>query len=83
MRPWRWQIPQIFQGYIAAQTLRDGGQLFDALDRIEQTVDGVPGFGTILERDEDIFEWHVVGHRILYERLHQQKYLYMVDIQPL
>ena len=73
MRPWRWQVPLIYQEYIAKQIQRDQGQLFAALDHIQQMVDGVPTEGTVIERDEDIFEWVVAGHRIIYERLQLQK----------
>ena len=83
MRPWRWQIPRIHQIYIASQPDSAMSQLIDALDEVEQTLDGVPTNGTMVEWDEAIFEWRVVGYRILYERLHDHQHLYMVDIQSI
>ena len=83
MRPWRWQIPRLYQAYIATQFQSGFGALFDALNYVEQTADGTPELGAIVEWEEDVFEWIVADHRIPYERLREQMALYMVDIQPL
>ena len=83
MRPWRWQVPRIHQTYIESQPHAILLQLIALLDQVEQTIDGVPQTGSVIEIDDDIFEWIVAGNRILYERLQEQQYLNMVDIHAI
>lgn len=82
MRPWRWIINETYK-QIVAQSLLDGLHLFNALDRIEQTLDGYPQEGTYVIEDDDgdIVRWQVAGYELLYERKVDTMHLLMANIQ--
>lgn len=82
MRLWRWIINDLYRKIIA-DSLRKGTQLFDALDRLEQTADGYPQEGQYSLEDQsgDIVRWQVASHEILYERIVDGKFLLMAAIE--
>ncbi|MEZ4726987.1 MAG: hypothetical protein R3E79_07625 [Caldilineaceae bacterium] len=82
MRPWRWIINKTYK-QIVAQSLRDGPDLFNALDRVEQTFNGYPQEGqyVIEDRDGNIVRWQVAGYELLYERKVDTMHLLMASIQ--
>ena len=82
MRPWRWIINDTYK-QIVAQSLQYGLDLFNALDRVEQTIDGYPQDGqySIEDNDGDIVRWHVAGYELLYERKTDTMHLLMANIQ--
>jgi hypothetical protein len=82
MRPWRWIINATYK-QIVAQSLRYGPDLFNALDRVEQTSDGYPQEGqyVIEDNDGDIVRWQVAGYELLYERKVDTMHLLMANIQ--
>lgn len=84
MRPWCWIINDTYK-QIVAQPLHDGLDLFNALDRIEQTLDGYPKEGTYTIEDEDedgdVVRWQVAGYELLYERKVDTMHLLMANIQ--
>jgi hypothetical protein len=82
MRPWRWIINATYK-QIVAQSLRYGPDLFNALDRVEQTADGYPQEGQYVIEDTDgaIVRWQVAGYELLYERKVDTMHLLMANIQ--
>ena len=82
MRPWRWIINKTYK-QIVAQSLRYGPDLFNALDRVEQTPDGYPQEGQYVIEDSngDIVRWQVAGYELLYERKVDTMHLLMANIQ--
>lgn len=82
MRPWRCIINDLYRKIIADSLIR-GTQLFDALDRLEQTTDGYPREGeySIEDQTGDIVRWQVAGYEILYERIVDGKFLLMAAIE--
>lgn len=82
MRPWRWIINETYKRIIT-QSLRYGPELFNALDRVEQTVDGYPQEGqyAIEDNDGNIVRWQVAGYELLYERKVDTMHLLMANIQ--
>lgn len=82
MRPWRWIINDAYK-QVVAQSIRNGPELFIALDRMEQTMDGYPQDGqyTVEDEAENIVRWHVAGYELLYERKVDTMHLLMANIQ--
>lgn len=82
MRPWRWIIHDLYRKIILA-SLAKGTQLFDALDRLEQTPNGYPREGeySLEDHSGDIVRWRVAGYEILYERIVDGKFLLMAAIE--
>lgn len=82
MRPWRWIINATYKK-IVAQSLRYGPDLFNALDRVEQTSDRYPQEGQYVIEDNDgtIVRWQVAGYELLYERKVDTMHLLMANIQ--
>lgn len=68
---------------MVTQSLVYGLDLFNALDQIEQTIDGYPEEGEYKIEDDngDIVRWHVAGYELLYERKVDTMHLLMADIQ--
>ncbi len=82
MRPWRWIINDTYK-QIIVQSLTYGSDLINALDRVEQTLDGYPQDGQYATEDDngDIVRWHVAGYELLYERKVDTMHLLMANIQ--
>lgn len=78
MKYWTWQIPLLYQEYVTQLGL-DGHPLFADFRKMQFTeTETLP---QAFEIHPDVFLWRNYGHRMIYERMPEERLLILASIE--
>lgn len=78
MKYWTWQIPDDHRAYLAELGLA-GHPLYEDFRKIQYAETGV--LPQAFEIYREVLLWHNCGHRMIYERLAEERVLLLVSIE--
>ena len=77
MKHWTWQIPEVHRAYLTELGVA-GHPLYDDFRKVQYLESGALPKAFMIY--PDVFLWRNYGHRLIYERLAEERILLLVSI---